>query len=196
MARWPPGARSCVRSSERKSVFTNFEYDISSRTTAYVQANYARTDALNRNTYTTGDYCVRFDQPGGAVPGRRRANAGDCHRTTARALRRFGDDTPRNWTGGPHNPTHAQYCLRPRSTVWSNANFRIWLGSVGGPTPTSVRRLLRAPYWVCRRRQRTAYAGCIRRHARPLRPRLHLCERDPSQRWHFTSRTTPPAMAR
>jgi outer membrane receptor protein involved in Fe transport len=50
--------------NNRKTVFSNFEYNITERTTAYVQGNYAKTHAVNKNAYTRGDYCVRFDGQG------------------------------------------------------------------------------------------------------------------------------------
>jgi outer membrane receptor protein involved in Fe transport len=51
-------------STDRKTLFTNFEYDITERTTAYVQANYSRTESMNRQAYLTSSSCVRFDSPG------------------------------------------------------------------------------------------------------------------------------------
>ena len=57
-------------SNERKTAFTNFEFNFTERTTGYVQASYAETNALNKNTYTQGDACVRFDTQGVAgTPG-------------------------------------------------------------------------------------------------------------------------------
>jgi outer membrane receptor protein involved in Fe transport len=110
-------------SNERKSVFTNFEYDFSSRTTGYVQARYARTDALNRNAYTTGNYCVRFNTqgqprvPGGTV-----------------------DQGATIWYGGPNGfglfdyNTGAELSSAdyPRNNLWSVGSFRAWLGWSGG----------------------------------------------------------------
>ena len=51
-------------SNNRKSVFSNFEYDITPSTTAYLQGSYATTYAVNHNTYTQGNYCTRFDTTG------------------------------------------------------------------------------------------------------------------------------------
>jgi outer membrane receptor protein involved in Fe transport len=63
--------------SERRNIFTNFEYNINERTTAYFQGRYAQTEGKNYNGYTQGNYCVRFDTPGAAaVPGGE-ANPGD-----------------------------------------------------------------------------------------------------------------------
>jgi outer membrane receptor protein involved in Fe transport len=51
-------------SSERKTLFGNFEFNISERTTAYLQTNYARTSGENKQRYTTSTACARFDSPG------------------------------------------------------------------------------------------------------------------------------------
>ncbi len=51
-------------SSDRKTLFSNFEYDLTGSTTAYLQANYAKTEGLNKNRYTSGTYCARFNAPG------------------------------------------------------------------------------------------------------------------------------------
>jgi outer membrane receptor protein involved in Fe transport len=58
-----------VPSNERKNAFTSFEYDLTSSTTAYVQARYSVTDALNRNRFTQGSYCARFDLNQGGLVG-------------------------------------------------------------------------------------------------------------------------------
>ena len=50
--------------NERKTVFTNFEFNFTERTTGYVQANYAKTEGVNRNTYTTSTNCVKFGSQG------------------------------------------------------------------------------------------------------------------------------------
>jgi len=53
-------------SNERKVFFTNFEYDFNERTSGYLQARYANTEALNRNQQTMDTYCARFDTQGQA----------------------------------------------------------------------------------------------------------------------------------
>ncbi len=53
--------------TQRKTAFSNFEYDFTSRTTGYLQASYATTTGTNKNTYTTSTNCVRFNQPGVAA---------------------------------------------------------------------------------------------------------------------------------
>jgi outer membrane receptor protein involved in Fe transport len=53
-------------SSERKTLFTNFEYNFTERTTGYFQGNFARTEGTNKNPPTQGTYCVRFDSTGTA----------------------------------------------------------------------------------------------------------------------------------
>jgi outer membrane receptor protein involved in Fe transport len=54
-------------SNERRTMFGNFEYNVSDTTTAYLQTNYAETEGLNQNSYTTGDYCVRFHSGGSGL---------------------------------------------------------------------------------------------------------------------------------
>jgi outer membrane receptor protein involved in Fe transport len=56
-------------SQESKQFFTSFEYDFTPSTTLSLQATYGTTDALNKNRYTRGDYCTRFDTPIAAVRG-------------------------------------------------------------------------------------------------------------------------------
>jgi outer membrane receptor protein involved in Fe transport len=51
-------------SSERKTLFGNFEFNITERTTAYLQTNYARTSGENKQRYTTATTCARFDTAG------------------------------------------------------------------------------------------------------------------------------------
>jgi hypothetical protein len=48
-------------SNESKTFFANFDYDFTPTTTGSIQATYGTTDALNKNRYTTGTYCTRFD---------------------------------------------------------------------------------------------------------------------------------------
>jgi outer membrane receptor protein involved in Fe transport len=50
--------------NQRKTLFSNFEYDVSDRTTLYFQGNYSKTEATNRNRYTATTNCVRFNSPG------------------------------------------------------------------------------------------------------------------------------------
>jgi outer membrane receptor protein involved in Fe transport len=50
--------------NERKTIFTNAEFNITERTTAYMQANFAKTEGSNRNTYTTSTNCVKFGSAG------------------------------------------------------------------------------------------------------------------------------------
>ncbi|HWL63561.1 MAG TPA: TonB-dependent receptor [Steroidobacteraceae bacterium] len=47
--------------TESGSLFTNFEYDLTPTTTASLQLTYGKTDNMNRNRYTQGSYCTRFD---------------------------------------------------------------------------------------------------------------------------------------
>src|SRR5690606_15163037 len=50
--------------NERRTLFTNFEFNFTERTTGYIQANYAKTEGENRNTYTTSTNCVKFGTQG------------------------------------------------------------------------------------------------------------------------------------
>jgi outer membrane receptor protein involved in Fe transport len=76
--------------TNRKTFFGNFEYNVTERTTAYLQTNYAKTDSTNKNRYTRGDYCVRFDQ-GGTAGTNADAQAVWAFGTTA-AVRRVDTD--------------------------------------------------------------------------------------------------------
>ena len=59
-----------LRPSQSSTQFlANFDYDFTPTTTGHVRATYGETEALNRNRYTRGDYCTRFDSPVNAVRG-------------------------------------------------------------------------------------------------------------------------------
>jgi outer membrane receptor protein involved in Fe transport len=58
--------QNLLPSNDRKVLFSNFEFNVTEKTTAYFQARYANTKAENRNLHTTGTYCARFDSPGQA----------------------------------------------------------------------------------------------------------------------------------
>jgi outer membrane receptor protein involved in Fe transport len=58
-----------IPESERRTLFTNFEFDFTDSLTGYVQGNYAETEAMNRNRYTTGNYCARFNTGQGGTRG-------------------------------------------------------------------------------------------------------------------------------
>jgi outer membrane receptor protein involved in Fe transport len=124
-------------STERRSVFMNFEYDLTSRTTAYLQANYAKTDSLNRNAYTTGNYCVRFNTQGQArVPGATLSAGANI------------------WVGAPGTTILYNYptgtaidnATVPRNNTWNVASYRAWLGWSGGTFNGLGGG--QAPYWV------------------------------------------------
>ena len=56
--------------SDRKNFFTNFEYDFTTATTGYLQGRFSNTHGDNKNRYTSGTACVRFEDPGlAALPG-------------------------------------------------------------------------------------------------------------------------------
>ena len=130
-------------SSERRTLFLNFEYDLTERTTGYVQANYARTEALNKNAYTTGNYCVRFDSQGVAAQLGAVASQGDLIAGGGASWPSVPVVDFDQWLAGHPNPA-----LLPEVSAgpqFNNANFRQWLGWSGGnmPAPGFV-----APYWV------------------------------------------------
>ena len=123
--------------TERKSIFANFEYDISSRTTAYVQANYARTDSLNQNSYSTGNFCTRFDSQGAAAVLGGAAVTG--------TIIYYGQNTSAAVDWDTNVPLPAP----KRSNFWNNVNYRNWLGyQVGGNDNTLAAPGVYAPYWV------------------------------------------------
>ncbi|HWL64324.1 MAG TPA: TonB-dependent receptor [Steroidobacteraceae bacterium] len=106
--------------TERRTVFTNFEYDLTPRLTGYVQGSYARTDALNRNRYTTGTACVRFNSPGVAAQPGGSAHAGDFIPYGGN-----GEAFQDPFIDGVPYVDQAPV----RSALWSNANFRLVLGN-------------------------------------------------------------------
>jgi len=155
-------------SSERKSFFSNFEYDFTERTTAYVQASYARTDSVNLNTYTEGTACSRFQDAGvAAVPGAT-ARAGDVvlgHPLGTAAVAVLWDDwamgAPGNPLGGPpaavNNNAPLIQWQESSGQQFQNANFRTWLGW-SGPTVMGAPGFA-APYWVAGGANGSTYAA-------------------------------------
>src|SRR5690606_18183888 len=112
--------------NERKTLFTNFEYNFTERTTGYFQARYNTTDAINRNPYTTSTSCARFDTPGVAAVAGGSANAGDTIY--------FGTGTaPGDQFVLPIPPYNQPVTPgMERNPLWNNANFREFIG--GAPT--------------------------------------------------------------
>jgi outer membrane receptor protein involved in Fe transport len=111
-------------STERRTGFANFEYELRPGLTGYLQASFARTDSLNRNPYTMGSACVRFHtagveaQPGGSA--------------------RAGDFIPYGGGGEAFTDPYTGAALpdTQRSPLWSNASFRAILGNApNGRTP-------------------------------------------------------------
>jgi outer membrane receptor protein involved in Fe transport len=101
-------------SSERRTFFTNFEYDFTSATTGYVQGRYATTHGDNKNRYTTGTACVRFDNRGiAAVPG-------------AKVLKgqviQFGSIGETHFVNGVATP-------KTPDAYWNNEQFREFIGA-------------------------------------------------------------------
>jgi outer membrane receptor protein involved in Fe transport len=132
--------------TNRKTMFTNFEYDITPRTTAYVQARYAETKSTNVNAFSTGNYCVRFDSQGVAAQLGATAHSGDVIAS--------GSTT---WPGVPvvdglaFQQSGAQIAVAqftvPNNSPLLNGSFRAWLGWSGG-TMNSPAGVFQAPYWV------------------------------------------------
>jgi outer membrane receptor protein involved in Fe transport len=120
-------AMAILPGTERHTAFTNFEYELTPRLTGYLQGSYARTEALNRNRYTSGTACVRFNAPGMAAQPGGTASAGEFipYGGNGEAFRDpFVDGVP--------------YVDQApvRSPLWSNANFRQVLGNAPtGRTP-------------------------------------------------------------
>jgi len=128
--------------SERKSFFSNFEYDFTSTTTGYLQTSYARTDARNENGYTQNNYCVRFDSPGTALQIGATASSGD-------RINGFPLSTPQiavdfdSWLAtGATSPVLVWPAI---GAPLNNANFRLFLGWSGGTMPAPG---FAAPYWI------------------------------------------------
>ena len=124
-------------SNETRSLFTNFEFDFTDRTTGYMQANYALTESLNLNRYTTGTYCVRYDAAGvAAVPGGAVAN-GETIVYGPGAAAVFDYDT-----GVQVDPP-------TRTFLFNNSNFRIFLDySANGIASAMPAPGPSAPFWV------------------------------------------------
>ncbi len=112
--------------NQRRTGFTNFEFDFTPRTTGYLQANYAKTEGTNRNTYTTTNNCVRFQTRGQAAdaavsPLRERYSSGMRPFTTPSGATAAEDEEAR--------------------VVLNNASFRAYLGGLPGFNAFSN------PYW-------------------------------------------------
>jgi outer membrane receptor protein involved in Fe transport len=130
-------------STDRKVLFTHFEYDFTERTTGYLEASYSRTVSLNQNGYTTGNYCVRFDSQGTAAQLGAKASMGETITgggSTWPAVPVVDFD---EWFAGNPNPAPVQSITA--GSQFSNANFRQWLGWSGGNMPAPG---FAAPYWV------------------------------------------------
>jgi outer membrane receptor protein involved in Fe transport len=108
--------------NERRTLFTNFEFNFSERTTGYIQANYAKTEGVNRNTYTTSTNCVKFGTQGvGEIAG---------FETTAGQVIPFTEDF------------EADY--------WASASFRNFYGMTASPYGffPGLGGSFASPYWV------------------------------------------------
>jgi outer membrane receptor protein involved in Fe transport len=120
---------SSMRSGNvRKTMFSNLEFNINERTTTYLQTNYSKTHGENKNRYTMGTVCARFN-----TQGVRGAAGGSA---TAGTIIYFGTGTitadqfvvPVSPYNQPITPGMV------RNALWSNANFRAWLAEGGGTT--------------------------------------------------------------
>lgn len=111
-------------SSERRTLFTSFEYGIREGLAGYLQAGYAKTGSLSRNAYTISNTCARFNTTGvAATPGGAAAAGTDI------AYGGNGEAFTDPLNGGVPVPDF------PRNALWSNANFRAFLGVPGGRVP-------------------------------------------------------------
>jgi outer membrane receptor protein involved in Fe transport len=121
-------------SSERKTFFTNFEYDFTTATTGYVQGRYATTHGDNKNRYTTGTACVRFDNRGiAALPGAK---------VVAGQRIDFGS------IGETHSINGVAAPLTPNA-AWNNGPFREFVGITNAAnTPSSGGITRRAAPWL------------------------------------------------
>jgi outer membrane receptor protein involved in Fe transport len=104
--------------NERRTLFTNFEFDFTDTLTGYVQGNYARTDAFNRNRYTTGNYCARFNTGQGGTRGSNQP---------AQAVVTYGAAVANSlslFSGGAYSPA-------ARTGVWAGADAAAFLQFLG-----------------------------------------------------------------
>ncbi|MEO6078256.1 MAG: TonB-dependent receptor [Steroidobacteraceae bacterium] len=113
---------------DRKTLFGNFEFNVTETTTAYVQTNYAKTVAINNNRYTTSNQCARWHSAGAAGTN---VGVGEVRFTSATA----GNGI----VGGVAYPT----ANRLRSGSFGNAGFMFFIGApgvtaTGFPTPNNV----------------------------------------------------------
>jgi outer membrane receptor protein involved in Fe transport len=139
--------QTLIPSNERKSIVGNFEFDITSSTTGYLQARYAMTDADNRNRFTRQDSCVRFNSQGVAfLPGTSFTAGQFQSGATSAALT--------DWVPVGIGPAITPYPAR--AAAYGIANFRAFMGISspsgpvtfnapgGAPTPQSGS----TPYWI------------------------------------------------
>jgi outer membrane receptor protein involved in Fe transport len=100
--------------NQRKTGFANFEFNFTERTTGYLQANYAKTEGTNLNTYSTSNNCVRFQTRGQAADAPISAPQGTVFRWTVSS------------TNNGATPEQNDAAL----LVLGNASFRAWLGDL------------------------------------------------------------------
>ncbi|HWL63553.1 MAG TPA: TonB-dependent receptor [Steroidobacteraceae bacterium] len=136
-------------SSERKTLFTNFEYNITEQTTAYLQGNYARTEGVNKNAPTVGTYCARFDSAGTVG-----------QNAVAGTVWNFSTTTPGIVNGLPYIglARSSQLNMAPTSIPSAVIDFlglpsgvnNVQTGNGFGPngTPETARRGVAFPFWI------------------------------------------------
>ncbi len=124
---------SSLRSaSDRKTLFTNFEYNFTERLTGYLQGNYSKTNGENRNNYTTSLACARFQTPGvlGAAGGTAKAGEVIYFGTGTLAGDQFV--LPISPYNQPATPGMV------RNPLWANANFRAFISGSGNLAPAPI----------------------------------------------------------
>jgi outer membrane receptor protein involved in Fe transport len=117
--------------NERRTLFTNFEFNFTERTTGYIQANYAKTEGTNRNTYTTSTNCIKFGAPGVAeIPGFD-TNSGQVIPLNADNAALWRASSFRNFYGGMASPD---------GFFGFNSNFvaPYWVGGAAYPVAGGV----------------------------------------------------------
>ena len=133
-------------SQNRKTAFTNFEYDFTPSTTGYVQARYATTDAVNKNPFTQSTACVRFDTQGqslvqgGSAPNGTVVIFGPNPLTTPATTTNQVVDASAYPTLGANITSDSSWVTR--SGLWGVTSFRTYLNNV---VPNSFGT---APYWI------------------------------------------------
>jgi outer membrane receptor protein involved in Fe transport len=125
--------------SERKNLFTNFEFDFTERTTGYLQASYAMTNANNTQRYTQTIGCARFDAPGVPAQTGGKVVAGETvyFGTGTIAADQMVVPAP------PYNQPATPGMVR--NEIWNNPNFRAFIGNAPAVIASGITARV-APY--------------------------------------------------